>query len=411
MRAEVKTILIVFLIATLLGGISLYLSKQDFKFRPLTPYSSSFDVLALFKERKKPTYRIYGYLPYWTLNKSKYLELDRLTDIAYFGLYIDSKGDFVKTVEGEDGTWIPEPGYRNWVESEELTQIIEASRKFGVNFALTIIAHNDSDNDAFLNCRECWNNLLNNVYREMDRTGIRDINLNFEYAEYTDIATARLFSEFTKVVNESLDQKYGNSNVIVSAFADSPVKDRISSDLVDLAKYSDGIFIMAYDFHRPTSDKAGPVSPIGGKGVHAEYDIETMIKDYLALVPPNKLILGVPYYGYNWVVTQNGKYAERIEGSDNIGFSKSQSYEEIMNTIIDVKPTILWDDLGQVPYFSYVSPETGQQRQVFYENQRSLQIKYQLAKKSGFMGVGIWALGYDGGFTELWNLLYDEFLE
>ena len=410
MRAEIKTILVLFLVVTILGGFSLYISKLDYKNHPLTPYSSSFDILSLFKERKKPAYRIYGYLPYWNLENMEFLELDRLTDVAYFGIYINGRGDFVKTMEDEDGIWVAEPGYRNWKENEKVTQLIQASKKFGVNFALTVVAHSDEDNDAFLNCRECWDTLLKNVYTELDEKGITDVNLNFEYVEYTGKKMAVKFSELTKYMNQELDKKYGNSNVVVSAFADSTVKERVSSDLGDLAKNSDGIFIMGYDFHRPTSDTAGPVAPIGGKGIHSEYDIETMLKDYLAIVPPNKLLLGVPYYGYNWIVGEDEKYAERIDGNDNIGFSQSQSYEAIMDVLIDIKPKVMWDDLGQVPYFSYISAETGQQRQVFFENQRSLAVKYKLVKNNGLMGVGIWALGYDGGYTELWDLLYDEFI-
>jgi len=409
-RAEIKTILVLFLIVTILGGVSLHISKLSYKNHPLTPYSSSFDILSLFKERKKPAYRIYGYLPYWTLEKLEFIELDRLTDVAYFGIYIDGEGNFVKTVQDAEGIWIAEPGYRNWKENEKVTQLADACKKFGVNFALTVVAHNDEDNDAFLDCRECWDNLLKNIYTELDEKNITDVNLNFEYAEYTGKDMAVKFSEFTKYANQELDKRYGNSNVVVSAFADSSVKDRVSSDLENLAKYSDGIFIMGYDFHRPSSDNAGPVAPIGGKGVHAEYDIETMLKDYLAVVPPNKLLLGVPYYGYNWVVGKDEKYAERINGNDAIGYSQSQSYEAIMDVIINIKPRILWDDLGQVPYFSYISEETGQLRQVFYEDQKSLAVKYKLIKNNGLMGVGIWALGYDGGYTELWNLLYDEFI-
>lgn len=410
MRAEIKTILVLFLIVAILGGVSLYISRLDYKNHPLTPYSSSFDILALFKERKKPAYRIYGYLPYWSLDNLEYLELDRLTDVAYFGIYIDGEGNFVKTVEDADGIWIAEPGYRNWKENEKVKQLIQACKKFDVNFALTVVAHSDEDNDAFLNCRGCWDTLLTNLYTELDEKNITDVNLNFEYAEYTGKEMAEKFSEFTKYTNQELDKKYGNSSVIVSAFADSPIKERVSSDLVNLAKNSDGIFIMGYDFHRPSSDTAGPVAPIGGKGVHAEYDIETMLKDYLALVPPNKLLLGVPYYGYNWVVEETEKYAERIDGNDTIGYSQSQSYDAIMDVLINIGPQVMWDDLGQVPYFSYVSEETGQQRQVFYENQKSLAIKYKLVKDNNLMGVGIWALGYDGGYTELWDLLYDEFI-
>ncbi len=410
MKTEFKTVLILFALAAALGAGSFYISKFNFKYMPLTPYSSTFDIFALFKERPKSKKVIYGYLPYWTLYNAKYLELDRLTDIAYFGLYIDSQGNFVKTTEGSDGYVISEPGYRNWNESEDLTQLITASKKFGVNFALTIIAHSDADNDAFLDCRNCWDTLLSNIETELTNKKIKDINLNFEYAEYVEASRATKFTELTKFLNEALDAKFGDSKVVVSAFADSLVKPRISSDLANLAKSSDGVFIMAYDFHRPTSDNAGPVAPIGGKGVYAEYDIQTMLLDFLKVTSPDKLILGVPYYGYNWVVDSGQDYAQRVSGNDSIGFSQSQSYSDIMDTIINVRPDIKWDSLGQVPYFTYVSPETGQQREVYYENEQSLKVKYSLVNSAQLQGAGIWALGYDGGYTELWNLLYDEFV-
>ena len=46
---------------------------------------------------------------------------------------------------------------------------------------------------------------------------------------------------------------------------------------------------------------------------------------------------------------------------------------------------------------------------MFFENQESLKIKYELVHKYGLKGVGIWALGYDGGYQELWNALEEKF--
>ena len=166
---------------------------------------------------------------------------------------------------------------------------------------------------------------------------------------------------------------------------------------------------MGYDFHRPDSEKAGPVSPLNGKGVYAEYDIETMLNDYLSYLPPNKIILGLPYYGYNWVVKEGIPNAERIPGTDDIGFSQPQTYSAIMDTILEVKPQIKWDDLGKVPYFIYKSPSTNSTREVYYENAESLRLKYELIRNNKLLGVGIWALGYDGGYIELWNLLSEYF--
>jgi spore germination protein YaaH len=48
-------------------------------------------------------------------------------------------------------------------------------------------------------------------------------------------------------------------------------------------------------------------------------------------------------------------------------------------------------------------------RQLFFEDSKSLSIKYDWIKKNQVGGVGIWALGYDNGYSDLWNLLVDKF--
>ena len=69
----------------------------------ISPLSSNKSVFAFSTKDEKPKKIIYGYLPYWSLEKIKYLQLDKLTDIAYFGLYLDKDGNFIKTKEGECG--------------------------------------------------------------------------------------------------------------------------------------------------------------------------------------------------------------------------------------------------------------------------------------------------------------------
>jgi spore germination protein YaaH len=167
---------------------------------------------------------------------------------------------------------------------------------------------------------------------------------------------------------------------------------------------------MAYDFHRPTSDAAGPVAPLNSAGTNSDYDLNIMIKDFLSQIAPNKLILGVPYYGYNWVVEDDGKYSKRIEGTVETGFSQSQIYDVIMSDIDELGLDVKWDEGAQVPYYSYVSPETGSARQVYFENTTSLKKKFEFVKANTLAGVGIWALGYDGDRPELWNLLFDQFV-
>jgi spore germination protein YaaH len=345
------------------------------------------------------------------LDNAGYLQMDKLTHIAYFGLYINKDGTFKQKILGEDGTMVTEPGLLNWNENPNLDKIISNAKAANVRFALTIIGHTDEENDEFLNCRTCWTTLLENIKKELDLKQIKDVNLNFEYAEYTEKGQAAKFAELTKYLNEELDKAYGDSYVVVSAFADSAIKERISSRLNELGRYSDGIFIMAYDFHRPTSDTAGPVSPMNSIGTNSDYDLNMMIKDFLSQIAPNKLILGVPYYGYNWVVENGDKYAKRLEGTDLMGYSESQIYDNIMKDIEDLNLSVMWDETAQVPYFTYVSPDTGSTRQVYFENEQSLTKKYELVKKQNLGGIGIWALGYDGDRPELWNLINKEFVK
>jgi spore germination protein len=74
-----------------------------------------------------------------------------------------------------------------------------------------------------------------------------------------------------------------------------------------------------------------------------------------------------------------------------------------------VKPNIQWDSTAQAPFFYYYSANSGRYRMVYFENPDSLRAKYRLVKDKELGGVGIWALGYDGGYQELWKLLGKEF--
>lgn len=387
-----------------LGVVFFSLNQIDPSTTKLHPLGDSFSVLSATSEEKNEDYYVYGFLPYWTLHKAKYIQLDKVTDIAFFALHIESDGRIRKI----DSSGIIDPGYNQWKNNKELDKLIEKAKQQDVRVALTIISHEDDTSDAFLDCRQCWYTLLDEIIVELDSKNLRDINLDFEYYGYTDPDKAIKYTQLTQFLNEQLDRIYGESFVVVSAFADSVNRPRVT-EIPGLSNAADAIFIMAYDFHRPASANAGPVAPINGAGIFHEYDISTMLRDYAAVAPRSKLILGVPYYGYNWVVYDSSPYANRRIGNDYIGFSQSQTYENVMDTILKYRPAVNWDDSAKVPYFTYISSQTGSIRQVYFENAESLSHKYNLAKDFRLGGVGIWALGYDGGYQELWSELHRQF--
>jgi len=206
-----------------------------------------------------------------------------------------------------------------------------------------------------------------------------------------------------------VDTAIGDSFVVVSAYADSADRATKSevrlTDPRSLATSADALFIMAYDFHRPESANAGPVSPLGGTYKTSRLNLTTAIKSYLDVVPANKLILGLPFYGYDWVVEDASPMSTRIEGNDSIGFSKSISYAEVTDLLIKKQLKPLWDDIAKTPFINYIDKDTGSNHQIWYDNAESLKYKAELAQKNHFLGAGVWAVGYEGGYANLWNAL------
>ncbi len=355
------------------------------------------------RDINKPYSAVYGFLPYWSLSEAKYIDYQVLTDISYFALYIDGKGNIIKILD--DGT--TEPGYLAWSKGNTINEVIAKAKENNVRMSLTIAAHDNVYIEDLLNCNACWYTLVDNIGKELDAKGIGSANLDFEYLGVPPFQLDARYTNLVAFVSNELKRKNPNSKVTVSTFADSFKKVRITN-VPQLAKVSDALFIMAYDFYQPTSDNAGPIAPVGGFPNKYDYDLTTMLADYKKAAPANKLIMGVPYYGYNWIVESNNPNAKRIPGSDLIGHTISQNYDQIQSSpyLKDVK----WDDEAKSPYFTYFSPDGGTYREVYFENAESLKGKYDLAKKEGLLGIGIWALGYDGDRKELWNLLREEFL-
>ena len=349
-------------------------------------------------------YTVFGFLPYWKLDSIEYLQLDLLTDIAYFGLRINSDGTIQQR---HPDTGYVEQGYNNWETAQKLLTLINQAKKANVNFALTIVSQDNDITNEFLRCNQCWETLAQQIKAELNSKNLNDVVLNFEYEGTPSENTRNNYTAFVAYLKQELKKMDEDALLTVTAFADSNVKTRITKPQ-DLVKVSDQIFIMAYDFHYLLSDSVGPIAPISKS--NTSYDLNNMMNDYLRVTPPEKLILGTAYYGYNWITQDSSPYSARKDGDEDIGLSTSQPYESIVDTILKTGSTVQWDNKGKTPYFSYISPEKGTQRVVHFENHDSLRIKYQLAKNKNLKGVGIWALGYDGGYQELWNALKAEFL-
>lgn len=67
---------------------------------------------------------------------------------------------------------------------------------------------------------------------------------------------------------------------------------------------------------------------------------------------------------------------------------------------------IEYDVEAQAPHFRY-RDENGREHEVWFEDARSIQAKFNLVKELGLRGVSYWKLGLD--FPQNWLLINDQF--
>jgi spore germination protein len=151
----------------------------------------------------------------------------------------------------------------------------------------------------------------------------------------------------------------------------------VAQDYAAIGKVADQVRLMAYDYHWPTSPP-GPIAPIGW--------IRDVIKYAKTQIPPSKIVLGIPEYGYDW----SGGHATAIGWLQALRLSRQYH----------VRPR--YDASTQSPWFSYTVK--GHKHVVWFENAESSQAKLDVARGSGIGGVYLWMYGYADPGT--WSVLH-----
>lgn len=364
--------------------------------------SATTNALTPLKEQKKG-YQVYGYAPYWTINKLDNVDFNVLTTFAYFGVPIKTDGSLDRS----------DQGYKVFM-SDKATSIFQRAHDAGTKVNLTVTLMDNDQILAFLDNPQAQETTISEIVTEVKNRGIDGVSIDIEYAGNPDPSYRAKFSNFVENTSNRMHQEIPGSQVTVAVYALSAKQPQLY-DIGALGASADSIFMMAYDFSVKGSKSSQPTAPLyGHKEGKYYYDIATAVEDFLKVMPAEKLILGVPYYGYNYLV-----YEPRVKGATRPAHSwrgkpAVQTYSIAqanvnpnMSGINDYKEG--WDEDAQVGWRAYKLAESDTWRMVFVEDEKSLGIKYDFAKSRNLAGVGIWALGFDDGHTELWTLLSNKF--
>ena len=162
-----------------------------------------------------------------------------------------------------------------------------------------------------------------------------------------------------------------------------------------IAEHVDALRIMAYDF---SVAEAGPISPLSW--------VADAIAGVSLAVPEeyhHKLVLGVPAYGSNWVVSTVGDCPASAEGRTNV---TSRSVDELAQRRSGVPE---YDAVTGEWSFTYALEVSDgpmaciQNRKVHWVDAEGVAARTSLAREAGWGGVSLWALGYED--ADAWTAL------
>lgn len=224
---------------------------------------------------------------------------------------------------------------------------------------------------------------VNNIYSLLDSHDYKGVVIDFEQVKTKDRAN---LNQFIK----ELSSKLHPAGMEVLMAVPPKEGDQIPSysagyDYRTLGKYLDKMFLMTYDWHWP-GGPSGPIAPIDRVKATLNYAV--------SVVDKSKLMLGIPQYAYDWVIGTNKR-----SGS-------AYSTQHAIDLYTGYQSSVHYNESAAAPWFRYVDNK-GNLHEVWFEDPRSLLVKFRLVRQYGLAGMGCWHLGLTMPQTE--KMLLEEF--
>lgn len=206
------------------------------------------------------------------------------------------------------------------------------------------------------------------------------------------------FTLLMKALREALNaQGAADGRHYYLSFAGGASNSYISNvQLSALAAYVDYAVDMTYDLHGPWdayTDLNAPLYTPGDSSPQYRISVDSSVSAWLnAGFPANKLIMGIPFYGYIYsgVGPANSGLYQKFSSARSIG------YDSIAGSYLsDGSYAKMMSSAGQVPYLY------GNGYFISYDDAASIAAKARYASFKGLMGVSAWELGYDRNYTLL----------
>ncbi len=233
-----------------------------------------------------------------------------------------------------------------------------------------------------LNSTEIQKKLIDQIVENMQNKGYRGLDIDFEFVYPQD---AVLYGDFIGKLRSRLNPL---GYEVIAALAPK-TSDNQRGLLYEGHNYravgdnADAVLLMTYEWGY-TYGPPLAVAPIR--------NVRQVVDYALTIIPPEKIFLGIPNYGYDWTLP----YVKGESRADSI------SNVEAIEIAVANGASIQYDEVSQSPWFRYTDQQ-GREHEVWFEDVRSIQQKFNLIKEKGLRGAGYWNLMRP--FQQNWSLL------
>lgn len=237
-----------------------------------------------------------------------------------------------------------------------------------------------------VNSRNARYMLISELIAILGEKGYGGVDIDFEYIMAED---RDLFTDFVAQVTDALNP-YGYEVSVALApkiSADQPGLLYQGKDYGGLGAAANSVLLMTYEWGYRYSEPMA-VAPINKVRQVVEYAVTE--------IPTYKIDLGIPNYGYDWPLP----YEKGVTEAVTIGNI------EAVNIAVKYGAKINFDEIAMSPFFNYTD-ENGTEHEVWFEDVRSMQAKFNLIKEYSLRGAGYWQLMRF--FRANWLLLLEEF--
>lgn len=295
-----------------------------------------------------------------------------LTDLSVFSYGFTEEGDLIPPMV--DDQWLIDLALENEVRPILTLTPLGEDGRFNNNL-VSVLVRNPGVQERLI-----WE-----LGRTLLEKGFGGVDIDFEYVLAEDSV---LYADFVRKVRLVLNQ-FGY--IVTVALAPKTSRDQpgLLYEGIDyrlLGEAANRVMLMTYEWGY-TYGPPMAVAPINM--------VRRVVEFALTEIPAEKISLGIPNYGYDWPLPFE-RGVTRATTINNL---------EAVRIAIDHGVPIQFDEAAQTPFFRYW--QYGIQHEVWFEDVRSYEAKFNLIKEYNLTGAGYWQIM--NFFRANWLLLHDRF--